>query len=394
MEKKVIRTGFAGSGFAAKFHYDGLQGVRGVNVEVRGAYSKTPKNLLDFTKPRGIEAFTSLDEMIDNADVIHVCTPPVTHEPITLEVLKRDKSVIIEKPFTGYFGDGSEDFNGDTFPREKGLEFALASIRRMLDAEQKSKGSIMYAENWVYAPSIQKEKEVIEKTGAQVLWIQAQEAHSGSHSSDYGKWRLSGGGSFMGKGCHPLAGAIYLKHVEGRARFGKPIHPKSISARTHAITRLPNFKNEGHLKDSYTDIEDYVMAHIVFEDGTVADISASELVHGGVKNIIEIHANNHRTICNITPNNAMQVYNPVEENFKDVYVVEKTGTKQGWSSMSPDEGWFNGYQHEMQAFYESLAFGTPIESNSALASDVIATIYAGYVSAEKKGLEVEITILK
>ncbi|MCK4922854.1 MAG: hypothetical protein KAS71_17495 [Bacteroidales bacterium] len=62
--------------------------------------------------------------------------------------------------------------------------------------------------------------------------------------------------------------------------------------------------------------------------------------------------------------------------------------------MSPDEGWFNGYQHEMQAFYESLAFGTPIESNSALASDVIATIYAGYVSAERKGAEVDITILK
>jgi hypothetical protein len=47
----------------------------------------------------------------------------------------------------------------------------------------------------------------------------------------------------------------------------------------------------------------------------------------------------------------------------------------------------------MEAFYRSAAFGDPIESNSSLASDVIATIYAGYVSAEKKGAEIEITLL-
>jgi len=47
----------------------------------------------------------------------------------------------------------------------------------------------------------------------------------------------------------------------------------------------------------------------------------------------------------------------------------------------------------MDAFYKSAAYGDAIESNSSLASDVIATIYAGYVSAERKGAEVEIMIL-
>jgi len=52
--------------------------------------------------------------------------------------------VIVEKPFTGYFGDGSTGFNGDEFSREKGLEQALASVKRMIDAEKKSKaGSCM-----------------------------------------------------------------------------------------------------------------------------------------------------------------------------------------------------------------------------------------------------------
>jgi predicted dehydrogenase len=393
MEKKVLRAGMIGSGFAARFHFDALKRVHSTQVEVIGAYSKSPDELENFTTTRAIQKFDSMEELIAACDILHVCTPPSTHEPIAVAVLKLDKDVIIEKPFTGYFGDGTKEFNGDTFPREVGLKKAMESIKRMLDAEKASKGSIMYAENWVYAPSIQKEREVIERTGAQILWIQAQQSHSGSHSLDYGQWRLSGGGSLMGKGCHPLTASIYLKHVEGRARTGNPIRPISISSRTHSITRMPGFINEGHLKDLYKDVEDYAMIHVVFEDGTFADIVASELLQGGVKNYVEVHANNHRTICNIAPNNAMQTYNPVEENFSDIYVVEKTGTKQGWSFISPDEGWFNGYQHEMDAFYRSSAYGDPIESNSSLASDVIATVYAAYVSAERKGAEVSITIL-
>jgi hypothetical protein len=88
----------------------------------------------------------------------------------------------------------------------------------------------------------------------------------------------------------------------------------------------------------------------------------------------------------------MMTYNPSPENFNDIYVVEKTGTKQGWSFISPDEAWFNGYQHEMDAFYQSLIYGDQIESNSQLAADIIATIYTAYVSAEQKGSEIPIKI--
>jgi hypothetical protein len=86
----------------------------------------------------------------------------------------------------------------------------------------------------------------------------------------------------------------------------------------------------------------------------------------------------------------MQSYTPDGKHFKDVYVVEKTETKQGWSSISPDEAWFAGYQHEMEAFYRTVAFDEPIESNSRLAADVMATIYSGYVSAGLKGTEIMI----
>jgi predicted dehydrogenase len=387
MEKKTIHTGIVGAGFAARFHFECIKKVAGTNVEIEGVFAIDTDQAAEYAKQRGIQQYDSLEKLIDKVDVIHVCTPPVVHEEIAVAALKRDKFAIVEKPLTGYFGDGSKDFNGDRFAKQTALDNALASIERMLQAEKKSKGQILYAENWVYAPSIQKEREIIEKTGAQILWIHGEEAHSGSHAATYAYWKYSGGGSAIGKGCHPLTAAIYLKRVEGNARSGKPIRPAAVSARTHALTRLKGFQDAGFLRADYVDIEDFSIMHVVFDDGTIADIFASEIVLGGVHNWLEVAANNHRTFCNINPNTAMQTYNPADEYFKDIYVVEKIGTKQGWSNPSPDEDWFTGYPQEMEAFYRTVAYADPLESNSSLAADCISTIYSAYVSAENKGAE-------
>ena len=318
MSKKTVRSGIIGVGFSGSFHYESLSRVYGTNVDFRGVFSLNKEKREAFAAERGTKAFDSLDAMLDEVDVVHICTTASSHEEIAIEVLKRNKFAIVEKPLTGYFGDGSDDFNGDTFPKEDALREGVASVRRMIEAEAKSEGRILYAENWVYAPSIQKEREVIEKTGAQCLWIYGEEAHSGSHAYTYGFWKYSGGGVMIGKGCHPLTAALYLKRKEGMARDGKPIRPKSVTSRVHAITRLPNFRDEGHIRNNYTDIDDMSMMHITFEDGTIADIVSSDIIVGGIHNWLQVSANNHRTICNINPSTAMQTYNPVEENFKDI----------------------------------------------------------------------------
>lgn len=394
MARKKITAGFIGAGFAARFHYEALQRVTCATIDVAGVFSNAGEKLDRFASDFNVRISDTADDLMEKCDVLHVCTPPATHEHYIVNALGRGKDVIVEKPLTGYFGDGSPGFSGDTFPREEGLQQTLESLRRMHQAEEASTGRIMYAENWVYAPSVQKARELIEKTKPQVLWIQGQQSHSGSHSPYYGQWAYSGGGSLIGKGCHPLSAALYLKRVEGLSRDGVPIRPLTVSARTHAITRSPEFRNEGHIRTGYKDVEDFVAVHAVFEDGTFADLFATEIVLGGIKNWLEVHTSHHRTICNMGPNNAMQAYTPDGRYFDDVYVVEKTETKQGWSHLSPDEPWFNGYQHEMEAFYRTLVFGDPIESNSQLAADVISLIYTAYVSAEQKGKELEIKLLK
>ena len=154
ISKPKVRGGIVGSGFAANLHYEGIHRVYGTDVDLVGVYSPTEANARRFAEPRGLRTFPSLDALLDAVDVVHVCVSPAAHEAITIAALGRGVHAVVEKPLTGWFGDGKPDFNAANASMQQALEGALASIDRMLDAEAKSKAMILYAENWVYALSL------------------------------------------------------------------------------------------------------------------------------------------------------------------------------------------------------------------------------------------------
>ena len=193
-----IRTGFIGAGFAADFHFEALKNSGISFAELVGVYSKRRESREKFARGRGIKAFDSAEELLRNVDVVHICVPPALHEPMAVKALELGVNAIVEKPFTGYFGpklhpedslsrpdngSNSGEFKGDAFPKEAMLKGALQSAGRMLDAEKQSDAAIFYAENWVFSPVITKETEILKKTNAQILWMMAEESHSGSHST-------------------------------------------------------------------------------------------------------------------------------------------------------------------------------------------------------------------
>src|SRR5499426_1935352 len=381
----MLRIGVVGSRFAAHLHLLAYRRVYGVEAQLAAVTSPTTERRDAFARESGATAYPSLAAMLPHVDVVDVCSPPASHEPAALEAIEAGKHVVIEKPFTGAFTPGGGD-------RSALLKDALASATRIVSAAKRRGVVLGYAENWVYAPAVQKEREIVEKTGAQILWMMGGESHSGSHSATYGTWRHSGGGSLVGKGCHPLTACLYLKAVEGRARDGRAIRPATVSSRVHEITRLPGYRDRGFLRTDYDDIEDYGQLHVTFDDGTVADVFATELVLGGVHNWLEVFANNHRTTCRLNPVNLLDTYNPEAGQFRDIYVVEKTGTKEGWSHPAADEEWQQGFHAEVQDFLECCVSGKRPQSDAEVAYDTVATLYAGYVSAERKGQDVPVPI--
>jgi predicted dehydrogenase len=103
-----------------------------------------------------------------------------------------------------------------------------------------------------------------------------------------------------------------------------------------------------------------------------------------------VFANNHRTRCRISPVNVVDVYNPKNEQFKDLYLVEKISSHEGWIPASPEEGWSLGYSKELHDFLRAIRTGKQPESDLELANDIMLTIYAAYASSDDKGREVEI----
>jgi predicted dehydrogenase len=387
-----MKIGIVGAGFAAKYHYECLKRIHNVDLEIAGVTSQRKESREEFGRERDLKVFSNYQDLLNEVDVVDLCVPPYVHEEMIIEAARAGKDVIVEKPLTGYFGpkDAGDDFNADKISRKKIFEGALKSVKKINKAVRKSGIILCYAENFVYAPSIQKEREVIEKTKAQILRMIGEESHNGSHSPVYGIWRYSGGGSLIGKGCHPLGGILYLKRVEGIARNNKPIRPVSVTGRVHQITRLKNYEDKGFIRTDYRDIEDYGCMHIVFEDGTVADVITCELVLGGIYDWVEVFANNHRTRCNLSPLEIVNTYNPEDKQFKDIYLVEKISTKEGWSKVTPDENWGLGYQDELQQFLEDIDCKREPQSNLELAEDTTLTIYAAYLSSEDGGKEREI----
>ena len=113
----------------------------------------------------------------------------------------------------------------------------MASADRMIEAERESGCHIMYAENLVYAPGVQKARRLLEAAETPILRIMGEESHSGTHSPYAMQWRTSGGGSIVNKGCHSLGAAIYLKHLEGIRRRGRRVRPAWVVGVAANLTR-------------------------------------------------------------------------------------------------------------------------------------------------------------
>ncbi len=57
MDKKTVRTGIVGAGFAASFHFEALRKVYATAVEVVGVHYRTETTRQAFADKRSIKAF-------------------------------------------------------------------------------------------------------------------------------------------------------------------------------------------------------------------------------------------------------------------------------------------------------------------------------------------------
>jgi predicted dehydrogenase len=242
----------------------------------------------------------------------------------------------------------------------------------------------MYAENWLYSPAVEKTARLVAASGGAILEIRAEESHSGSHAAYAKTWKLAGGGALVRLAAHPIGIALYLKQQEGLRREGKPIRVAAVTAEADNLSRLPCFRDAGKwLVADWQDVENWCAVILTFTDGARALIQASDIVLGGMKDILQIYQTNARVDCDMGHSGILKAYAPDEQTFANEYIMEKVSTKAGWSFPSVDEEWLLGYPQEIRDFVEAVAFDRAPLSDAHLGREVVEVMYAAYQSAEE-----------
>src|SRR5277367_6030626 len=111
-------------------------------------------------------------------------------------------------------------------------EGASKNAEAVREAVRRSGIKFCYAENWVYAPPIDKMRRLIAASKGSILELRAEENHSGSNSVFSRDWKSTGGGALLRMGVHSVGACLHLKAWEGRQRLGRGIRPVSVVADT------------------------------------------------------------------------------------------------------------------------------------------------------------------
>jgi predicted dehydrogenase len=260
-------------------------------------------------------------------------------------------------------------------------EELLKSIDKLKEAIEQSGKMFMYAENFIYAPAVNKAAEIIKAKKSKILYAKGEESLKGSSSLVAGEWNKTGGGTFIRTGAHPLTAILWLKQVEAQAR-GEEIRIESVFADMGQITPQLSPYEHRHIAAQPHDVEDCATVIIRFSDNSRATVIATDTLLGGSRNYVELYCNDAVINCKLTMSDMMETYFLDEDRLDDVYLSEMLPSKKGWNKPFLEDEIIRGYTDEMRDFMDAIYYNRQPKAGFDLAYDTIKIIYAAYKSAE------------
>lgn len=94
----MLKIGVLGAGHLGKIHIRLIKEIE--QYELVGFFDPDPEKSAEVSKEFGIAALKSVDDLIDQVDVVDVVTPTLSHYDCASQALRNSKHVFIEKPVT------------------------------------------------------------------------------------------------------------------------------------------------------------------------------------------------------------------------------------------------------------------------------------------------------
>lgn len=332
-----IGIGIVGAGWVANNVHMPCY-MQNPNVELVSVADVSEKVAKSFAQKYGCKAwYTDYKKMVKHrdVDVVDVCVPNYLHADVAIAATEAEKNVICEKP----------------------LAISLEQANKMIRSAKRHGVKLMYAENSLFAPALTRVKGIIDEGGiGKILYVEARETHSGSHSPFAIKKKYSGGGCLLHLGCHPVGVSLWL--------IGKPV--KRVYAET------------GNLYHDI-EVEDFATLLIRFKDGEASTIQANYITKGGMDDRVEIYGTDGVILANWSKSNQVRVFS--EKGYS--HVVEKVDISTGWANVTVHDLWDLGYVNELQYFVECIAGDKEPFPTGEFGRDVLEVIFAGYESAKE-----------
>lgn len=167
MTSPEIGVAFVGAGVIAEMHGRGLAATTGARLI--GVFDPLTPRARKIAGKFGGRVFKNLDELLahEQVEAVHVLTPVALHVAVALKALRAGKHVLLEKPVAA----------------------TAREILRLQAAAQKYQRVCMPAHNYIYVPSLQRAKRLIDanKLGPiAALWILYNVLHSEKAAAPYG----------------------------------------------------------------------------------------------------------------------------------------------------------------------------------------------------------------
>ena len=389
---KTLGIGMVGARYGARMHLANYAKQPRDLVAIRGVCSRTRESGDALAREAGTAFVTdNYDALLarEDIEVVDLCVPPALHHEFAVRAAEAGKHIIMEKPLTGYFGmAGDPEPIGSRVSRAHMREGARRNAETVREAVRRNRVRFCYAENWIYAPPIEKMRRFIAASKGSILELRAEENHSGSNSVFSRDWRSTGGGALLRMGVHSVGACLHLKQWEGRLRLGRGIRPVSVLADTADLIHSPASERARKaganqwISANPVDVENWASLVISFEDGSRGNIVVSDVGLGGLNTRVTAFMTDGVIKANMTANDAIETYAPAASAFQSEYFTEKLETKAGWNRPSCDEDWFRGFAQEIEDFVGSIREGREPRSGIDLAVDCVNVIYAAYLSAE------------
>jgi len=102
----MLRIGVIGAGHLGSIHLKLLKNIGA--YELVGFYDHHEENALRVKKELKIQSFDSIESLVEAVDVVDIVTPTLSHYDCALQALNKSKHIFIEKPVTNTVEEAKE----------------------------------------------------------------------------------------------------------------------------------------------------------------------------------------------------------------------------------------------------------------------------------------------